>query len=204
VKPHLPVASNGIFINVPFDDRYERLFVTLFGALIFLGQKPRCVLEVRERGDGRLARIYDLIRACPISIHDLSRVSVPARFNMPFELGLACALKLAAPATYEIVVLESVDYRIDRTLSDYKGRDPLIHHGTCSGIIACLLDVFATDLADPFNEIADGTRLLRKFVTLAKRGQNSKTIFRAALLRSLLAEATELAERRGWIAPTPK
>jgi hypothetical protein len=74
-----------VFINAPFDDRYEPLFVALVGMLVFLGQKPRCVLEIREKGDGRLARILDLIRACRISVHDLSRVTTPVRFNMPFD-----------------------------------------------------------------------------------------------------------------------
>jgi hypothetical protein len=84
----------GVFINAPFDAAYEPLFITLVGMLVFLGQKPRCVLEIREQGDGRLARILELVRACRISVHDLSRVSTPVRFNMPFELGIACALKL--------------------------------------------------------------------------------------------------------------
>ena len=136
------IDENGVFVNVPFDSSYEPLFITLVGVLVFLGQDPHCVLEVREKGDGRLTRIVDLMRTCKVSIHDLSRTGTPARFNMPFELGLACALKIADPKAYEILVLESEPYRIDRTLSDYKGRDPLIHHGTCDGMLACLLDAF--------------------------------------------------------------
>lgn len=92
--------SKAVFINVPFDRSYESLFVTLVGTLVFLGQEPHCVLEVREKGEGRLTRIVDLMRMCRLSIHDLSRVGMPARFNMPFELGLACALKLGDPANY--------------------------------------------------------------------------------------------------------
>jgi hypothetical protein len=202
VKP-LSIDTKSIFLNVPFDERYESLFVTLVGALILLGQKPRCVLEVRERGDGRLARIYDLIRTCRISIHDLSRAGTPARFNMAFELGLACALKLAIPPSYEIIVLDAVEYRIDRTLSDYKGRDPLIHHGTCAGVIACLLDAFQPDIADPFDQLVNATRLLRRSMSLAKQRQNAKTLFRPALFQVLRAEATVIAEARGFIPPTP-
>ncbi len=88
-----------VFVNVPFDATYEPLFVTLVGTLVFLGQKPRCVLEVREKGDGRLIRILDLMRTCRMSVHDLSRTGTPVRFNMPFELGLASALKLQHPTT---------------------------------------------------------------------------------------------------------
>lgn len=84
----------GVFLNVPYDTGYQPLFVTLVTSLVCLGQKPRSVIEIREQGDGRLRRIFDLMRACRVSIHDLSRVGRPARFNMPFELGLACALRL--------------------------------------------------------------------------------------------------------------
>ena len=131
--------------------------------LVFLGQKPRCVLEIREQGDGRLARILDLVRACRISVHDLSRVSTPVRFNMPFELGIACALKLLHPLDYEVFVLDAAPYRLDKTLSDYKGRDPLIHHGTSDGLLACVLDAFvetdraATDIAIRFDFIQPKT-----------------------------------------------
>ena len=121
-----------VFVNVPFDTTYEPLFVTLVGTLVFLGQKPHCVLEVREKGDGRLIRILDLMRICRMSIHDLSRTGTPVRFNMPFELGLAYTLKIQHPTDYEVFVLDSIPYRIDRTLSDYKGRDPIVHGERCS------------------------------------------------------------------------
>jgi len=134
----------GAFINAPFDSRYEPLFTTLVGTLVFLGQEPHCVLEVTETGEGRLARILDLMRRCRLSIHDLSRAGTPARFNMPFELGLACAVKYMYPGEYDILVMDSRPYRIDRTLSDYKGRDPLVYNATCDGLQSSLLDAFSS------------------------------------------------------------
>lgn len=190
----------GIFLNCPFDPAYEPLFITLVGTLIFLGQKPHCVLEVREKGDGRLSRIFDLIQTCRISIHDLSRVGTPARFNMPFELGLACSLKLGRPKLYEVFVLDAVEYRTDLTLSDYKGRDPLIHKGTCHGLISALLDNFNTAIADPVPQISSAARLLRKSAQLMKKNQKAKTVFRASLFRSVVAAATEIGVDRGFIA----
>ena len=56
-----PPNRTAVFINAPFDKSYESLFVTLVGALVFLGQEPHCVLEVPEKGEGRLARIFDLM-----------------------------------------------------------------------------------------------------------------------------------------------
>src|SRR5216110_3608082 len=93
--------SERVFINIPFDKAYEPLFIPLVGTLVFLRQEPHSVLEVTETGAGRLARILDLMHTCRLSIHDLSRTGVPARFNMPFELGLACAIKNESPSAYD-------------------------------------------------------------------------------------------------------
>src|SRR5881275_2574053 len=162
-------APTDVFINFPFDPSYEALFVTLVGTLVFVGQEPHCVLEVREKGDGRLKRIVELMRKCRLSIHELSRVGTPVRFNMPYELGLASAVKISSRYQYEIFVLEAKDFRLDLTLSDYKGRDPLIHHGTCDGMIACLLDTFATDIDDAPQKFRSAARLLRRSAKLMKK-----------------------------------
>lgn len=190
-----------VFINAPFDTAYESLFVTLVGTLVFLGQEPHCVLEVPEKGDGRLLRILNLIRQCRVSMHDLSRVGTPVRFNMPFELGLACALKLEHPALYDVFVLDGIDYRIDKTLSDYKGRDPLIHHGTSSGMVACLLDTFNTDVPNAAAEFRRAVRLLQKSANVMKSDLQTKSLFRPSLFRRLVAAATEVAIDRGFIKP---
>lgn len=187
----------GVFINAPFDDSYESLFVTLVGTLLFLGQTPHCVLEVREQGDGRLARIYELMRSCRVSMHDMSRVGTPVRFNMPFELGMASALKLAAPAKYEVVVLDAKPYRMDRLFSDYKGRDASIHHGTVDGMIACLLDTFPSGIAPA--DVRRAIRALRDSVNAMKAEMKSRSLFRPALFRSLTFLARSIARTRGFI-----
>ena len=193
---------NAVFINVPFDSSYEPLFVTLVGSLVFLGQQPHCVLEVREKGDGRLNRIVELMRVCRMSIHDLSRTGTPVRFNMPFELGLACSLKVADPDAYEVFVLDSRPYRIDKTLSDYKGRDPLIHDGTCDGMVACLLDTFAADIPDAASEFRAAARQLRKSAQLLKKQMKTSSLFRPALFRLVVAAATDIAIEHRFIKAT--
>lgn len=191
---------NAVFINVPFDQSYEPLFVTLVGSLVFLGQEPHCVLEVREKGDGRLVRIVELMRACRISIHDLSRTGTPVRFNMPFELGLACSLKVMTPSAYEVFVLDAQPYRLDKLLSDYKGRDPLIHNGTCDGMVACLLDAFIVNVPEAATQFRNATRELRKTAQVLKRQMKASSLFRPALFRLVVAAATEIAIERGFIS----
>lgn len=186
----------GVFINAPFDRSYEPLFVTLVGTLVFLGQEPHCVLEIRETGEGRLARIIDLMLSCRMSIHDLSRMS--ARFNMPYELGLASAIKHLHPTDYEIFVLDSRSYRIDRTLSDYKGRDPLIHNGTCDGMITCLLDTFQSDNYDAV-DVRDAAKELRNSARVIKRRLKATSIFRPSAFRLLVGAAAQIATERRFI-----
>jgi hypothetical protein len=194
-------AVESVFINVPFDTAYEPLFVTLVGTLVFLGRQPRCVLEVQEQGDGRLARIYELMRTCRMSIHDMSRIGTPVRFNMPFELGLACGLKLADPKAFEVTVLDAKPYRMDRLFSDYKGRDPLIHNGTSDGMVASLLDLFQTPVANAATEFRRAIALLQESAELMKAELKSNTLFRPALFRSLVVMANAIAKAQGLIEP---
>ena len=192
---------DAVFINAPFDERQEPLFVTEVGAIIFLGLQPHCVLEVNETGEGRLTRIFELMRSCRISIHDLSRSGNPVRFNMPFELGLACALKLLHPADYEVFVFDRRPFRSDRTLSDYKGRDPLIHNGTSDGMLACLLDVFTPAAGPTTAELRSAVRELRKYAEAMKRDLRSPSLFRPALYRKLVTISREIGISRGFIKP---
>jgi len=189
-----------VFLNTPYDSAYQPLFVTLVATLVCLGLKPHCVLEIQEKGQGRLVRIFQLLDSCGVSIHDLSRVGPPARFNMPFELGLACSLKLSG-TSHEIVVLDSVDYRLDRTLSDYKGRDPWIHYNRCDDLVTCLLDVFEVANPPAPSALRSAARFLRRSTHQITKQYRTPTIFRAAPFRALVSAATDLAQGRGFIPP---
>ena len=188
-----------VFLNVPFDRTYEPFFVTLISSLVSLGQTPRCVLEVRERGQGRLARMYELLRSCGVSIHDLSRAGQPARFNMPFELGLACSIALAGEA-HDILVLDAVPYRLDKTLSDYKGRDPLIYYHRLDGLVDCIADVFQVAHEPSPVVLKAEARVLRRLAQEIAR-QYGGIVLRPAAFRALVAASTERARSQGLISP---
>lgn len=192
--------EQSVFLNVPYDKGYEPLYMTLVCTLVCLGLKPRCVLEIRETGRGRLDRTYELLSECKTSIHDLSRVGRPPRFNMPFELGLACGLARVNDA-YEVVVLERIKYRLDQTLSDYKGRDPLIHHNRCDKLVGCLLDLFVAEDSLPSpSELRSAARLIRATGREIKREHQLDTIFRPSAVQALVAATAELAVNKGFIA----
>jgi hypothetical protein len=193
------VEPRSVFINAPFDERYEPLFVTLVGTLVFVGLMPHSVLEVREAGQGRLTRIFELIKSCRMSFHDVSRVGMPVRFNMPFELGLACGISLASPGEHDVFVLDAEPYRLDRTLSDYKGRDPIIHRERCDELISGVLDLFAAGASPPIGELRRAARELRQASRDVKREFKAETIFRPAIFKALISGATEIAISRDFV-----
>ena len=178
--------GRSVFLNVPFDAAYERPFIALIAALVLIGRKPRCVLELPEQGEGRLSRLLDLIWLCPVSIHDLSRVGQPARFNMPFELGLAVALTRLRKSR-KFVMLEAERFRLQKTLSDLNGFDPGIHAGTVQGTISCVLSHLGKPNGNPAPENAIWIyRNLWNAVPILKRGFRRSSISSDPFLQNWL------------------
>src|SRR5271169_1377497 len=85
-------VSDKVFLNIPYDKKFEPLYLAFIAGLSGFGLIPQAVLQIPE-SERRLDRIFSLIRRCKISFHDLSRVELDRkppptpRFNMPFELG---------------------------------------------------------------------------------------------------------------------
>jgi hypothetical protein len=95
-----------VFLNIPYDKKFERLFLAYIAGLSAFGLVPRATLEIPD-SSRRLDKILKLIRNCRYSIHDLSRVELDRkkprtpRFNMPFELGLTVAYQKQAKSKKE-------------------------------------------------------------------------------------------------------
>lgn len=193
-----------VFLNVPFDAAYEKQFLALLCALIALGRKPRCVLEIPEMGQGRLARIIAHMSTCGVSIHDLSRVGTPVRFNMPFELGIACALARNG-IHHSFVLLERKQHRLARSLSDLGGIDPLIHNGRVRQTIACVLDVLQSRRNNP----APGTvfAMYRDLSVVAhelRRQHGRENVYSRSVFKDLVAVTVEFALDRGLLVERNK
>ncbi len=136
-----------VFVNAPFDDDYAPLFDALIFTIYACGYRARCALEENDSGDIRLDKLVQLMRACPRSIHDLSRVELEEndlpRFNMPFELGMAIGAKrFGGPAhkTDRIKIMVAEPYRLPAYLSDLGGNDPDAHHGEPTALIRIMRD----------------------------------------------------------------
>jgi hypothetical protein len=201
VRTREELRRRSVFLNLPFDESYEPLFVALISALVAIGRTPRCVLEVPEQGEGRLTRIFNLIRSCSVSLHDLSRVGLPVRFNMPFEMGIAFAVR-RIDGQHRFVLLEAKRHRLQKTLSDLNGIDPGIHGGTVAGMISCVLSSLAKPRRNPDpRQIEHVRRELWRTVPFLKRSHHRSNVYSRALFYDLVGGATMLAGKEGLIAP---
>ena len=189
-----------VFLNVPFDKDYEPIFLGLLGALVHLGKHPTTVLELGGGAAPRMDRLIEAIRGNAFSVHDLSRVepsgrgaSAVPRFNMPFELGLAVAVSLSAHRRpkHGFVLLESRRFRLQRSLSDMNGYDPLIHNGTQGGAIRAMFEAFSTAGPADFGAARRLVRRLSEVAVGLKRAHGAKTVFS----RTMCNELTEMATR---------
>jgi hypothetical protein len=189
-----------VFINVPFDARYERLYIALISGLITLGFAPHCSLEVPATR-ARLSRIFALMRTCEYSIHDLSRVQLSSgsprcpRFNMPFEAGLAYALFLTDENQHACAILEAENFRVQRTLSDLNGMDAYVHGETVRGLLVALTDLFPAANADAlmsvYRQVSASARLVKV--------QNGNDLFRPSSYRQLVAISQDCAKAEGYM-----
>jgi hypothetical protein len=128
-----------VFLNLPYDPKFENLFLSYICSIHAFGMVPRVTLEI-PGGTRRLDRIFGLIQSCEYSVHDLSKVQLDRtkprtpRFNMPFELGLAVAWEKMGKVRHVWFAMEAVNYRLAKSLSDLNGTDPYIHGGTMEGV----------------------------------------------------------------------
>ncbi len=146
-------GSLSVFLNIPYDARFENLYLAYIAGITAFGLVPRATLEI-PGGTRRLDRIFELIQACDYSIHDLSRVQldrhrpVTPRFNMPFELGLAVAWE-GLEHRHTWYVCEEVERRLQKSLSDLNGSDVYVHGGTVSGVFRELCSAFVRSTHQP-------------------------------------------------------
>jgi hypothetical protein len=195
-----------VFINIRFDQQGERLYLALIAGIVGVGLNPRCVVEVPRSSD-RLRRIFNLIRSCAYSIHDLSCVQLSGvgnyrvpRFNMPFELGLAVALREAQEAMqrrlrqkHEWAVFECVRYRLTHSLSDLNGYDQYTHRGAPDGILEAVADLFHNLPSPPKRDPADLLKVYRA-IRRFRRAKLPADAFTARSFAKLVVAAREAVE----------
>jgi hypothetical protein len=129
--------EKAVFINCPFDEGFAKLFEAILFATVCCGFVPRSALE-SIGGKARIDRIVESLFESRYSIHDLSRSKGEgeegwARFNMPFELGIAVARRYMTRGTdqqHDWLVLVPSGQQHSKFISDLAGFDPSPHDGT--------------------------------------------------------------------------
>ena len=128
--------TNSVFLNVPFDRSYKRLFEAAIFAIYDCGFIARSAKEDEDSSTPRVEKIYQLIRESKYGIHDISRVTLDSknhlpRFNMPLELGIWLGAKRYGSKRdreKRALVLDKIDHRYQKFCSDISGQDPRSHN----------------------------------------------------------------------------
>ena len=148
--------EDSVFLNVPFDKKYSRLFDALVFAVHDCGFAARSALEVQDSGQARVAKILDIIEQSKFGIHDISRAGIDrqtglARFNMPLELGFFLGAKRYGTAQDRqkcCLVLDRERYRYRNFCSDIAGQDIRAHNDTPRDAIRAVRDWLSTQEAN--------------------------------------------------------
>jgi hypothetical protein len=195
----VPRDKDSVFLNLPYDEKFQILFLGYIAGVSAFGMLPRATLEI-PGGERRLERIRGLIAQCRYSVHDLSRVQldrrVPAtpRFNMPFELGLAVA-HAKQNSQHTFYVFEEMKYRLSKSLSDLDGTDVYIHGATLNGLFGQLADAFVrADRQPSVSQMWTIYRKIRVWLPEVLKGSGADTVFRARPFSDLSTFASVVAD----------
>lgn len=128
--------GKSVFINCPFDEKYEPILQAILFTVVYLGFRPKLSSERIDSAENRLEKIISLIESSRFSIHDLSRGKAKKkgeyfRLNMPFELGIDYAYRRHlgdGENQKKILILEQKKYQYLAALSDIAGCDIQSHN----------------------------------------------------------------------------
>lgn len=190
-----------VFLNIPYDSKFQNLCLAFICGISALGFVPRATLEI-PGGIRRLDRIFKLIQKCRYSVHDLSSVELDLRhpptprFNMPFELGLCVAWERIGGKEHTWSVYESRDRRLAKSLSDLNGTDAYIHGGTVAGVFRELSSAFVRPGRQPsIQQMARVYRDVEEGLPGILRRAGTKSIYNARVFKDICVVASASAEK---------
>ena len=161
--------GKSVFINCPFDRRFQKLFDAFVFTIVDCGFIARCALEIDNGAQNRFDKIVRLIGACALSVHDLSRTQLDRktrlpRFNMPLELGLFLGAERFGSGRdrkKSCVIFDTERYRYQTFISDIAGQDIKCHRDDAAVAIVELRNWLARHA--PSVDIPSGGRINSRF-----------------------------------------
>lgn len=198
--PLPPVNPNAVFLNIPYDPEFQKLYLAYIVGLSHLGFDPYITSGI-SGGERRLDRVLSLIQSCRYSIHDLSRVELnvapPAtpRFNMPLELGLTITWSKIYPKRHTWFLWESTSRRIQKSMSDLDGTDPYIHSGTVEGVLRELRNAFVRDGAPSVQNMLAAYRIVEEQIERILAGAGTRNLYATSVFRELCMVSLDAIRR---------
>jgi hypothetical protein len=192
-------SDSSVFLNIPYDHRFENLYLAYIAGISAFGLVPRAAIEIPA--GSRLDHIFGLIASCRYSIHDLSPVMVAnsksriPRFNMAFELGLAVACERTWNRRYDWFVCEAQADRLQKSLTDMNGTDPYLHRGTITGLFGRLCNAFVRSGRQPtVPQMKSIYLILRRKLPGLMRDSGASSVFEARVFQGLCLFASAAAD----------
>jgi hypothetical protein len=150
-------ATEGVFINCPFDAEYQPLFRALTFAVQDCGFVARSALERDDGSEVRIEKIRRIIGESAFGVHDISRTEADAgsglpRFNMPLEPGIFLGAKYyggGKQARKACVIFDRERYRYQAFCSDLAGHDIMPHAGDEREVIRGVRDTSSPSAISP-------------------------------------------------------
>jgi len=161
-----------VFINCPFDSRYQKFFDAIVFTVIRCGFDARCAREIDDGGGTRIDKIMNLIEACPYGIHDISRTELDTasnlpRFNMPLELGIFLGARRYGTGTQKLkqcLILDKAKFRYQKFISDISGQDIHAHGNRIESLIHEVRDFLRTS----GSHISGGKKIYDEYLRFEK------------------------------------
>lgn len=162
--------DTNVFINCPIDDEFSPLLEAIVFCVVYAGLRPRLATERLESSESRLDKIIELISACSISVHDLSRCKSEkadefSRMNMPFELGLDLGFRCFSGCSVDekkFIIFEKEQYDLKKSLSDLAGSDVEYHKNDTQLVVKKLRNFLKVEVGC---ELPGTTKLLGEYAT---------------------------------------
>jgi hypothetical protein len=187
-----PKRIQAVFLNIPYDQQFERLCLAYIVGLTQLGLKINATLAVPNQG--LLTRILSLVEESDFSIHDLSRTELSRgipRFNMSLELGLARCRSDSNPECHRVFVFEKKACRTLKSTSDINSIDAQIHNGTVKGVMGKLRYIFHQPDGTMVPEMLSSCRGVRQRLPEPRRNAGSESLFEASIFNDFTVAALE-------------
>ena len=165
-----------VFLNVPFDSHYKKLFHALVFAVHECGLVARCALEQDDGGQIRLGKLYEIIRSSRFGIHDLSRTTLDTtnrlpRFNMPLELGIFLGAREYGgrpQGQKSCLILDRDRHRYQIFCSDIAGQDIRAHGNEIHHVLTAVRNWLQANLPTG-NRVPGPSRLATRYVEFRRQ-----------------------------------